>query len=104
MMLAAASTAKAAESGDKTQIASGRAIAEQRCSGCHAIGEAGKSPNDLAPPFRTLSKKYPLDSLEEALAEGIAVGHAEMPQFEFEPNEIAALIAYLKHLQPREGK
>ncbi len=44
-------------------------------------------------------KRYPVDDLQEALAEGIMVGHdAEMPQFELDPEEIDDLLAYLDGL------
>jgi mono/diheme cytochrome c family protein len=42
---------------------------------------------------------WPLESLDEALAEGITVGHPDMPEFVLEPDEIAALIAYLESLE-----
>ncbi|MGE0529895.1 MAG: cytochrome c [Hyphomonadaceae bacterium] len=78
----------------------GRAIAQQNCSSCHAIGLSGESPAPEAPPFRTLSENYRVDTLEEALAEGISVGHPAMPQFEFAPDDVDALIAYLQSIQP----
>jgi cytochrome c len=76
----------------------GKIIAETNCAGCHAIGPTGESPNPKSPPFRTLSKKFKLDNLEEALAEGITVGHQgmEMPEFQFDPPQIEDFIAYLK--------
>jgi mono/diheme cytochrome c family protein len=81
----------------------GRAIAEANCSRCHAIGRTGKSRNPASPPFRTLAKKYPLDNLEEALAEGIVVGHGglDMPRFEFSPTQIEALLSYLRAIQAK---
>jgi cytochrome c len=83
------------------QIERGRAIAKANCSRCHAVGAVGKSPNPASPPFRTLAKKYPLDNLEEALAEGIVVGHGglDMPRFEFSPAQIEALLAYIASIQ-----
>ncbi|MEJ8572431.1 cytochrome c [Microbaculum marinum] len=75
----------------------GHALVEQRCAGCHAIEATGESPNPDAPPFRTFKSKWPLENLEEALAEGIVVGHEgqEMPEFTFEPEQISDIIAYL---------
>jgi mono/diheme cytochrome c family protein len=81
-------------------VAQGKGLAEEKCARCHAIGVEGESPLPLAPAFRTLSERYPVDDLEEALAEGIVSGHPEMPEFVFEPDEIAALIAYLQSVQP----
>ena len=81
----------------------GEAIARINCGGCHAIGVRGESPNPKSPPFRTLSRKYPLDNLEEALAEGIVVGHegVEMPAFQLSAARIEALLAYLRTVQKR---
>ena len=35
----------------------------------------------LAPPFRDLPKRYPVENLAEALAEGIVTGHPARPRF-----------------------
>jgi mono/diheme cytochrome c family protein len=40
-----------------------------------------------------------VDSLEEAFAEGISVGHPAMPQFAFAPDDVRALVAYLQSIQ-----
>lgn len=80
-------------------ISRGEAIADANCAACHAVGLTGRSPAPEAPPFRILSRNYPVESLEEALAEGISVGHPAMPHFEFEPREVNALIAYLRSIQ-----
>jgi cytochrome c len=75
----------------------GRAIA-QHCARCHAIGQNDQSPHKDAPPFRTFQGKWPLEQLEEALAEGIAVGHVDMPEYVFEPDQISDFLAYLATL------
>jgi mono/diheme cytochrome c family protein len=77
----------------------GRRFAEANCSHCHAIGRFGDSPLPLAPPFRTLHEKYPVEYLEEAFAEGIVTGHPSMPQFELPLDQIRDLVAYLKSLE-----
>ncbi len=83
--------------------ARGKAIAEKNCQKCHAVGRSGASTNPNSPPFRTLSERYPLKDLEEALGEGIVVGHGgpEMPQFEFEPRQIGDLLAFLRTIQTK---
>lgn len=78
---------------------SGRALAETHCATCHAVGKRGQSPNPQAPRFATLGSRYPLDHLAEAFSEGILVGHGPMPEFQFEPDQIDALIAYLRSVQ-----
>src|SRR5208283_658551 len=84
-------------------VEEGQAIVKANCSRCHAIGPTGESPNPKSPPFRTLSKKYPVRNLEEALAEGIIVGHEneQMPPFEFSPSQVEAIIAYLDSVQAK---
>ncbi|MBX3531959.1 MAG: c-type cytochrome [Rhizobiaceae bacterium] len=77
----------------------GRQIAEFNCSECHAVGTDDESRHPEAPPFRHLSQRYPLDALEEAFAEGIYVGHPDMPTFEATPDQLAALLAYLATIQ-----
>jgi len=79
----------------------GEALLTKNCARCHATGTAGLSPHPAAPPFRTLARKYPIDGLQEALAEGLSVGHPDMPEFVFEPEEIGAILAYLKSIQER---
>lgn len=77
----------------------GRAYAKAHCARCHAIGRVGESPFKPAPPFRTLHLRYPIETLGEALAEGIVTGHPAMPQFELAPAQINDLLSYLKSLE-----
>lgn len=77
----------------------GKAYARVNCARCHAIDRRSESPLKIAPPFRTLHQRYPIDALEEALAEGIYTGHADMPAFELDPDQIHDLLSYLKTLQ-----
>jgi mono/diheme cytochrome c family protein len=86
-----------AQDGDLLQR--GRAIVEEHCARCHAVGEAGESPLAAAPPFRSLGERYPVSDLEEALAEGIVTAHPDMPEFAFPPEEVAAIIAFLESIQ-----
>jgi cytochrome c len=53
----------------------------------------------IAPPFRDLHNRYPVEALEEALSEGIRVGHPSMPEFSLDPDQIVDLIAFLRSLQ-----
>ena len=50
---------------------------------------------------RSLGKRYPIESLEEALGEGIMSGHPDMPEFKFDADDVGAIIAYLKSIQQR---
>lgn len=84
---------------EENAVERGRALAERHCRSCHATGAHDESLAPEAPAFRHLSRNYRVDSLEEALAEGISVGHPAMPQFEFAPDDVDALIAYLQSVQ-----
>lgn len=77
----------------------GHALAQSHCVACHAVGVDDRSANADAPPLRTLSARYDVSTLQEALAEGITVGHPAMPELQFSPDEVAALIAYLETIQ-----
>ena len=45
----------------------GKELLDARCAHCHAIARTGESRHSAAPPFRTLSRKYPIDELAESL-------------------------------------
>ena len=76
----------------------GRALLEKNCSRCHAIALEGESPFRPAPPFREVMKIYPAEALTEALGEGLITGHPAMPEFVFPPDEVGAIVDYLKTL------
>lgn len=77
----------------------GITLARTYCARCHSIDKLSPSQLTIAPPFRELHKRYPVESLEEGLAEGLVTGHPTMPQFRFEPDQIGDFIAFLKSLQ-----
>jgi mono/diheme cytochrome c family protein len=77
----------------------GKTFAINNCAKCHAIDKVSPSPLKIAPPFRTLHKRYPVETLAEALAEGIQTGHPTMPEFQLDPGQIGDLLAYLKTLE-----
>ncbi|MFN4023896.1 MAG: c-type cytochrome [Hyphomonas sp.] len=80
-------------------LAEGEEIATSLCAVCHAVSTTDMSPHPEAPPLRELSQVYPVRALEEALAEGIMVGHPDMPPFQLEPDDIDALLTYLESIQ-----
>jgi cytochrome c len=96
---AAGLSAAAVEAQEDPRIHRGRQFAETNCAMCHAVGRFGDSPLAIAPPFRTLHLRYPVEDLEEALAEGVVTGHPTMPQFQLDTPQIADFIAYLKTLE-----
>jgi mono/diheme cytochrome c family protein len=98
--LSALAAAAHAQSADITSR--GRLLVQRYCAGCHAIERQGQSPNNAAPPFRDLHTRYRVDNLAEALAEGILVGHKAMPEMRFPPDDVEAILAYIKSIQSHE--
>ena len=100
---ACAQTVTGASEVSAANAVEGHRLAEVHCARCHAIGLEGESPHPMAPAFRTLSHDYPVNALEEAFAEGVLVGHPEMPEFRFEPAQVDDLLAYIESIQERRG-
>ena len=98
-VLAACSMPASAEQGAVQKR--GEALLMTNCARCHAVGRTGDSPRPGAPRFRTLSGKYPIESLAEALGQGLSVGHEDIPEFVFDPADVGAILDYLKSIQER---
>lgn len=77
----------------------GKNFVVTNCSRCHAVDKVSPSPLTIAPPFRNLHLKYPIETLQESLAEGIYTGHPTMPVFRLEPDQINDVLSYLKSLE-----
>ncbi|KQZ01721.1 hypothetical protein ASD45_13310 [Pseudolabrys sp. Root1462] len=77
----------------------GEELLTKSCGQCHAVGRTGASPRPDAPAFRVLGQRYPIDSLEESLGEGIMSGHPDMPEISFESDDVGAIIDYLNSIQ-----
>ena len=77
----------------------GETLLARDCGRCHAVGHTGASADKEAPPFRTLGKRYPVESLEEALGEGTMTGHPDMPEFKYDADDVGGIIAHLKSIQ-----
>lgn len=82
-------------------LANGQAIAQSKCARCHAVGMTGDSPLVDAPKFRDLHNRFDVADLQEALAEGIVVGHGPMPAWALSATDVRDLIGYLKTLEPK---
>lgn len=74
-------------------------FARANCARCHSIDKVTNSPLALAPEFRSLHKRYPVENLREALSEGIVTSHQNMPEFRLEPDQINDFLAFLKSLE-----
>lgn len=96
MILAGAVPAEAASSPAAQR---GQTFARTNCARCHSIDKVTDSPLAIAPPFRTLHQRYPIETLSEAFAEGIYTGHPTMPAFQLDPDQINDLLAFLKSLE-----
>lgn len=79
--------------------ATGRALLQQSCASCHAIGKTGDSPHVSAPPFRRLGRSYDLDQFPRQLQRGVVAGHPDMPEFKFNEEDARAAGVYLRSIQ-----
>jgi cytochrome c len=77
----------------------GQTFVRANCSTCHATDKASASPLKIAPPFRELHRRYPVENLQEALVEGIRTGHVNMPEFRLDPGQALDVISFLKYLE-----
>ena len=82
-----------------SSVEQGRRLALKHCARCHAIDKVSPSPLSIAPPFRKLHEHYPVETLQEALAEGIVTGHPSMPEFRFSPVQINDFLLFMKSLE-----
>ncbi|MCP3463397.1 cytochrome c [Bradyrhizobium sp. CCGUVB23] len=82
-----------------SSIEQGRRLALLYCAKCHATDKVSPSPLKIAPPFRTLHERYPIEMLQEALAEGIVTGHPTMPEFRFDSDQVGDFMAFLRTLE-----
>jgi hypothetical protein len=81
----------------------GQSIAEQTCLRCYTKFEGDPLPDPnvtTAPALASFGQRWPLENLEEALAEGITVSHDNMtmPEFSFTSQSIADLLSYMESL------
>ena len=84
---------------DAQSIRRGKSFAQAICSQCHSIDRTTRSPRTAAPPFRMLHKQYPVETLEDALGEGLSTGHPRMPEFRLDPGQVGDFISFLKSLE-----
>jgi mono/diheme cytochrome c family protein len=69
------------------------------CAQCHSIDTVSESPLKIAPPFRDLSRRFPIESLAPRLTEGIIANHPTMPQFRLDADQVNDVIAFMKSLE-----
>lgn len=76
--------------------AGGRALAEQWCAACHAVGP-GEGGSDQVPSFQRIAEQR--DRSEEWLRTWLSVPHQSMPDLSLSDREISDLVAYLESLR-----
>lgn len=100
LLVCLSATANAATS---SQLRSkGKALLQENCGRCHAIGPVGKSPLKAATPMRHIYAKFARRELQAELTEGMVSRHREMPQIEFSDEDVDAIMAYLYALAVRK--
>jgi tetratricopeptide (TPR) repeat protein len=83
------------------RVRQGEALAEKNCSGCHAVGVRGFSPNKDAPEFRNLNRRHPNSWLRAPITKGILATHEQMPQFNLPPKDVDTIVAYINSLSSK---
>jgi cytochrome c len=76
-----------------------KAMLEEMCGRCHAVGTNGRSPNPLAPAFRSFGEKLYDTDMVQRLQDGLTTIHPEMPTFRFNAHDAAAAVNYLRAIQ-----
>jgi cytochrome c len=77
----------------------GRALLQEFCASCHALGKTGNGRRHSGPPFRTLGRSFDLDQFPRVLERGIKSTHPDMPEFKFSEDDARAVSAYLRSIQ-----
>lgn len=98
---AAAMPADAQRPENRASAKIGEGVAKQYCSGCHAIGRTGRSPNPRAPRFPLIAERYPDGNPAPVLIDGTVVRHPGMPEFRLLEHETDGLVAYIRRISRR---
>ena len=80
----------------------GKALLQENCGRCHAVGAVGRSPLKGATPMRNIYAKFAPRELQAELTEGMVSRHRTMPQIEFSDEDVDAILAYLYALAVRK--
>jgi mono/diheme cytochrome c family protein len=81
----------------ETDILAGRQLATMHCSRCHGIDDEHFILVPGALPLGDLKRRYPEESLTEALAASLRTAHLELSAT-LSREEIAALLSYVNSL------
>jgi len=80
----------------------GKALLQENCGRCHAIGAVGTSPLKAATPMRDVYARFAPRELQAELREGMVSRHRAMPQIDFSDEDVDAILAYLYALAVRK--
>jgi mono/diheme cytochrome c family protein len=95
MLVAAPTIAVRAQTG--ADVARGKAIAEQACSGCHAMDnrQGGSIQGTPAPTFRAIAGRVGAERLKDL----ITTPPHPMPAMPLSASQVSALVAYIHSLK-----
>ena len=85
---------------DIDEILHGEALAKTNCGHCHSIGLTGNSPDEKAPPFRTLSERRDVMTIAAMLFNRQSPKHSGMPQFAITPTQALDIEEWILWVQP----
>ena len=99
LLLTACQNLPSAEPAPATPTPEGQAFAQASCSGCHAVGRHGSSPNPNAPPFPAIVNQEGLTA--ETLSYWLRGAHNYPSEMDFylRDREVDALVAYMLTLR-----
>lgn len=83
---------------DSEKLSRGKALLQDNCGRCHAIGAVGDSPLKQAPPMRDIYARFAPKELQAELMEGMVSRHKSMPQIDFSEEDAHAILVYLYSL------
>ncbi len=75
----------------------GAALAQQWCAACHAVKPGQVSPNPKAPAFTAIAAEP--SATEYSLSVFLKTTHATMPNYKIDPDDIDALVDYIRSLK-----
>jgi mono/diheme cytochrome c family protein len=98
MVIGAALMAPQVHAQDISEVQQGRALANQVCSECHAVGAAdSRSPNVLAPRFEAVAATPGMTAM--ALNAFLHTSHRAMPNLLLTADQTDGIIAYILSLK-----
>jgi len=80
----------------------GKALLQDKCARCHAVGSTGESSLTQAPPLRDIYARFSPRELQVRFSEGLASRHKDMPQIQFSDEDTNAILTYLYALAIRK--